>query len=105
MSFLFRVEEEDMYKESTPVEDLCRQKSVFSVITVLVVAVLLLLHVLFSSVLGRPSLAVVLLLALALFLSIVELIWLRSRSERLTERAVKLESCVSIGAAFALTAL
>ena len=51
---------------SNSVEDLCRQKSVFSVITVLVVAVLLLLHVLFSSVLGRPSLAVVLLLGLAL---------------------------------------
>src|SRR6478736_789939 len=92
-------------RESNSVEDLCRQKSVFSVITVLVVAVLLLLHVLFSSVLGRPSLAVVLLLGLALLLSFVELIWLRSRSQSVTERAVKLESCFSIAAAFTLTAI
>lgn len=92
-------------RESTSVEDLSRQKSVFSVITALVVAVLLLLHILFSSVLGQPSLAVVLLLGLALVLSVVELIWLRSRSQSLTERAVKTESAFSIAAAFALTAL
>ena len=92
-------------REPNSVEDLCRQKSVFSVITVLVVAVLLLLHVLFSSVLGRPSLAVVLLLGLALLLSFVELIWLRSRSQSVTERAVKLESCFSVAAAFTLTAI
>ena len=92
-------------RELSSVEDLCRQRSVFCVITVLVVAVLLLLHILFSSVLGRPSLAVVLLLGLALLLSFVELVWLRSRSESVTERAVKLESCFSIASAFALTAL
>jgi signal transduction histidine kinase len=92
-------------RETTSVEDLCRQKSVFCVITVLVVAVLLLLHILFSSVLGRPSLAVFLLLGLALVLSVIELIWLRSRSQSVTERAVKLESCFSIAATFVLTAL
>jgi signal transduction histidine kinase len=92
-------------RESSSVEDLCRQKSVFCFISVLVVAVLLLLHVLFSSVLGRPSLAVVLLLGLALLLSIVELIWLRRRSQSVTEREVKLESGFSIAVAFALTAL
>ena len=92
-------------RESNSVEDLCRQKSVFCFITIFVVALLLLLHVLFSSVLGLPSLAVVLLLGLTLLLSVAELIWLHRRSQSVTEGTVKLESCFSIAAAFALTAL
>jgi signal transduction histidine kinase len=88
-----------------PIEDLCRQKSVFSSIALLVIAVLLVLHTLFSSIWGRPSFAVVMLLGIALLLAAVELIWLRTRGRRLTERAVKIESCFSIGIAFALTAL
>jgi len=91
-------------RESNSVEDLCRQKSVFCFITIFVVALLLLLHVLFSSVLGRPSLAVVLLLGLTLLFSVAELIWLHRRSQSVTERTVKLESCLSIASAFALTA-
>jgi len=95
----------DASSRENSVDDLCRQKSVFCVITVVVVAVLLLLHVLFSSVLGRPSLAVFLILGLALILSVVELVWLRNRSNTVTEQQVKLESCFSIAATFALTAV
>src|ERR1017187_8474966 len=75
-----------------PIEDLCRQKSVFSSIALLVIAVLLLLHTLFSSILGRPSFAVVTLLGVALVLAAVELMWLRTQGRRLTEKAVKIES-------------
>jgi len=95
----------DAPSRENSVDDLCRQKSVFCVITVLVVAVLLLLHVLFSFVFGRPSLAVFFFLGLALILSVVELVWLRNRSNTVTEQAVKLESCLSIAATFALTAV
>lgn len=88
-----------------PIEDLCRQKSVFSSIALLVIAALLLLHTLFSSILGRPSFKVVILLGIGLALAALELMWLRMPGRMLTERAVKIESCYSIGLAFALTAL
>lgn len=88
-----------------PIEGLWRQKSVFSSIALLVIAVLLVLHTLFSSILGRPSLAVVILLGIALMLATVELMWLRKRGRTLTDRALKIESCFAIGIAFALTTL
>jgi signal transduction histidine kinase len=87
------------------IEGLWRQKSVFSSIALLVIAALLLLHILFSSILGRPSFAVVMLLGIALALATVELMWLRRQGRTLTDRALKIESCFSIGIAFALTAL
>lgn len=87
------------------IEGLWRQKSVFSSIAILVIAVLLLLHTLFSSILGRPSFAVAMLLGIALVLATVELIWLRRQGCDLTDRSLKIESCFSIGIAFALTAL
>lgn len=88
-----------------PIEDLCRQKSVFSSIALLVIAMLLVLHTLFSSIWGRPSFAVVMLLGIALVLATVELMWLRKQGPTLTDRALKIESCFSIGIAFALTAV
>ena len=93
------------FDTEVPIEDLCRQKSVFSSIALLAIAVLLVLHTLFSSILGRPSFAVVLLLGIALVLATVELMWLRRQGPRLTERSLRIESCASIGIAFALTAL
>ncbi len=87
------------------VEDLCRQKSVFSSIALLVITVLLLLHTLFASILGKPSLSVLILFGIALGLAVVELFWLRTRSQSLTEKAVRIESCFSIGIVFILTAL
>ena len=87
------------------IEDLCRQKSVFSSIALLVITVLLLLHTLFASILGKPSLSVLMLLGIALGLAVSELLWLRTRSQNLTEKTVKIESCFSIGIAFILTAL
>src|SRR6476646_7970606 len=87
-------------KEEIPVEILCRQKSIFSVITLLVVAVLLVMHTIFASILGWPSVIVVVLLGVALVLSFAEWVWLRNRGQKLTERAVKIESGTSIAVAF-----
>lgn len=87
------------------IEDLCRQKSVFSSIALLVIAALLVLHTRFSSILGKPSISVLMLLGIGLVLAIVELLWLRKQEQSLTEKAIKIESCFSIGIAFALTAL
>jgi two-component system, NtrC family, sensor histidine kinase HydH len=92
-------------QEGIPVEVLCRQKSIFSVITLVVVAVLLVMHTIFASILGRPSVSVVLLLGVALALSFAEWVWLRNRGQKLTERAVKIESCISIAIAFVMAAL
>ena len=68
-------------KEGIPVEDLCRQKSIFCVITLALVAVLLSLHVAFASILGRPSVCVVVFFGVALALTFVELIWLRRQRQ------------------------
>ena len=90
-------------QDEIPIQDLCRQKSIFCIITLLVVVMLLLLHTLFASILGQPSLAVILLLLVALVLVLTELLWLRNQN--LTEKAVKVESVFSITGAFILTAL
>jgi two-component system sensor histidine kinase HydH len=84
---------------------LARQQSVFCIITLVVGAFLLLMHTLFALILGRPSAPVFELLGLMLGLKILELMWLHSKGRKLTENLAKIESSVSIGAVFLLTAL
>lgn len=95
----------EVLQHELQMEDLSRQKSVFSFITLSVLAMLLLLHTIFASILGEPSPAVIGLLGLAFALTVGELTWLRSRGGQLTERAIKIESCISIAAIVVLTAL
>src|ERR1039457_4616179 len=95
----------ELFKPENPIENLCRQKSVFSIISALVIAVLLLIHILFAPILGNPSLSVVMTRGLALTLAIIELAWLRRGCQRLTERTVKIESYLSISFLFLLTAV
>ena len=85
--------------------DLRRQQAAFCVLTLFVLALLLVLHTLFASILGEPSLWLILLLGLGFSLKAGELVWLQSLDRPLTERAAKLENSISIGAMFALTAL
>ena len=85
--------------------DLRRQQTAFCVLTLFVLALLLVLHTLFASILGEPSLWLILLLGLGFSLKAGELVWLQSMRGVLTERAAKLENGISIGAMFALTAL
>ena len=85
--------------------DLRRLQTAFCVLTLFVLALLLVLHTLFASILGEPSLWLILLLGLGFSLKAGELVWLQSLDRPLTERATKLENAISIAAMFALTAL
>ncbi len=85
--------------------DLRRQQSTFCVLTLFVLALLLLLHTLFDSILGEPSLWLVLLLGLGFSLKAAELMWLQSLDRPLTERTAKRENVLSIVGVFAFTAL
>jgi two-component system, NtrC family, sensor histidine kinase HydH len=86
-------------------DNLARQQTVFCVITLVVCASLLLMHGLFALILGRPSPPVFELLGVLVGFKAVELIWLYRQRQRLTEKAAKIESAISIVAIFLLTAL
>lgn len=91
--------------EKTEAEDFRRQQTAFCILTLFVLAMLLLLHILFESVLGEPSILVIALLGLSFSLKFVELLWLLRRRQGLAERAAKIESAFSIAFIFALSAL
>ena len=88
-----------------PVYDLRKQQTLFSVLTLFVLAMLLLLHMLFAVVLGEPSVSVIVVLGLSFALRLAELGWLQSRSEPLSEFAAKLDGLVSIVSLFVLAVL
>ena len=89
---------------SSDTEPLRKQQTVFCVLTLFVLALLLVLHILFASILGEPSLWLILLLGLGFSLKAVELVWLQTL-DGLSERAARIEAAVSIAAMFGLTAL
>ncbi len=82
-----------------------RQQIAFCVLTLFVIAVLLLLHVLFSSLLGEPSIAVILLLGASFAIKLFESIWLQGRHDGISERSARFETALSIGGIFVLAAL
>jgi signal transduction histidine kinase len=93
------------FENGIPVDGLVRQRSVFCIFTLIVGVLLLLIHVLFASILGEPSLPVIGLLGLMLALRALELRWLQIREHMLTEGEARIESYVSIASMFVLTAL
>lgn len=93
------------FEEQSRIDGLGSQMSIFCIITCLVLVLLVMLHGVFASILGEPSLPVFVLLGVALALAIVELLWLQSYGRELTDRAARIESCISIAAIFVLTAL
>jgi hypothetical protein len=88
-----------------PAESLLLQMSSFSIITLIVGALLLTMHMLFASILGGPSLPVIGLLGLMLALKGAELVWLHTLSRALSEKESKVESYVSIASIFVVTLL
>jgi signal transduction histidine kinase len=92
-------------EEEIPIDGLVKQRSVFCIITLIVGVLLLLIHAAFASILGEPSIPVIGLLGLMLAVRALELLWLRSRGQKLTEREARIESYVSITSMFVLTAL
>lgn len=85
--------------------DLRKQQTVFCVLTLFVLAMLLLLHILFASILGEPALLVVVVLGLSFVLRIAELGWLQRRTDPLSENAARLDGTISIISLFMLAAL
>jgi signal transduction histidine kinase len=92
-------------EEEYPLNGLVKQKSIFCIITLIVGVLLLLIHALFASILGEPSLPVIGLLGLMLALRTLELLWLQRRGQRLTESESRIGSYISIASMFVLTAL
>lgn len=82
-----------------------RQQTAFSVLTLFVIAILLIMHTLFASLLGEPSFAVVLLLGIAFGVKMLEVIWLQGSREGMTERAAQLETVASNVGLFVLAYL
>lgn len=70
--------------------------------TLFVIAILLLLHTLFAPLLGEPSKAVILVLALGFLLKIWETMWLQGRRQGITAREAHLETAISIVGIFVL---
>ncbi len=79
-----------------------KQQTAFCVLTLFVIAVLLLLHTLFASLLGTPSRWVVALLGISFFLKVIELVWLQGQSGGITGKALRIETGLSIAGLFAL---
>ena len=82
-----------------------RQQIVFCVLTLFVTATLLVLHTAFASVLGEPSLAIILLLAISFFVKVLECIWLMQREQGISETVAKFEAGFSIVWLFALAGI
>ncbi len=82
-----------------------RQQTAFCVLTLFVIAVLLLLHVLFASLLGQPSNAVIVLLGLSFSLKVLETLWLQGQRDGISEQTAQVESALSMTGIFILVGL
>jgi len=82
-----------------------RQQTAFSVLTLFVIAVLLVLHTLFASLLGEPNAAVVMLLGVSFFLKVLEIIWLQGKPAGINEKTARIETLTSVFGVFLLAFL
>jgi len=80
-----------------------RQQTAFCVLTLFVIAILLLLHTLFASLLGEPSEAVIVLLGFAFSAKVLEFFWLQGRLDGISEYTARWETALSILGTFVLT--
>jgi signal transduction histidine kinase len=102
--------EQSMTRKPRPIEQIeaqafRRQQIAFSLLTMFVLAILLLLHALFATLLGEPSKAVILLLVAAFSLKVMEIIWLQGLSQGLTEKTARIETGISVVGILVLSAL
>ena len=86
-------------------ESFKRQESIFVLLNLLVLAVVLLFHTLFSSLLGEPSVALVVILGIAFLMRTFELVWVQARSTSLSPTAIKGLTLCSVAANLALAIL
>lgn len=78
------------------------QQMAFSVLTLFLTAALLLLHVFFSTLLGKPSLAVLSLLAISSLAKLLEYGWLRRQTNGISRRTSNIETVISMVWLFSL---
>jgi signal transduction histidine kinase len=79
-----------------------KQQIAFCTLTLFVIAILLLLHALFATLLGEPSKAVILILGLGFLLKIWETVWLQSRRDGISQREARFETALSVAGIFIL---
>ena len=91
--------------ERIEAHSLRRQQIAFSVLTLFVIAILLLLHALFARLLGEPSKAVILLLASSFLIKTWEVMWLQEQRDGLSPKLAQTETLVSIFGIFLLAAV
>ena len=82
-----------------------QQESIFVILNLFVLATLLLIHTLFSSHLGSPSPALVLVLSAAFLVQLGELVWLQARTDPLKPAAIMTLTGFSIVMNFSLAVL
>ena len=90
--------------ERIEAQALRRQQIAFCVLTMFLFAALLLLHTHFSYLLGEPSEGVIIILAFACSIKIIEWIWLYRQKSGITEHAARISTAISIPAMFLLLA-
>jgi signal transduction histidine kinase len=91
--------------ERIEAQALRRQLIAFCILTSVVIAALLLLHIHFASLLGEPSKGVILILAVAFSAKIAEWIWLWRRKEGISERTARIETAISMLVVFLIAAI
>lgn len=80
-----------------------KQQIAFAILTLFVLALLLVLHTLFASILGEPSFGVLATLSLSFLLKFGELVWLQGKPAGLGEQVAKVETLCSILLTFLLS--
>lgn len=91
--------------ERIEAQALRRQLIAFCILTSLVIAALLLLHIRFAFLLGEPSRGVILILALAFSAKIAEWIWLWRQKDGISERTARIETVISMLVVFLVAAV
>lgn len=82
-----------------------RQQIAFGVLTLFVIAVLLVIHTLFASLLGEPGPAVILLLGAAFSIKMLEVIWLQDKPGGINAKSARTETLINIVGLFLLALL
>ena len=88
--------------ESIEAQALRKQQTAFSILTLFVIAVLLLMHTLFARLLGEPSVGVILILAFAFLLKIGEALWLQGMRDGISASTARIETGISVAGLFIL---
>lgn len=79
-----------------------RQQTAFCVLTLFVLGLLLLLHTFFHSLLGEPSISVIVILGIGFSLKFLEIVWLQGRTDEIGEKEAKRETFLSVAMIFIL---